>query len=83
MAPDGIEQVVATDHGRRLLDQMTEHGKGLRTQVDRSIRSGDRLLLGIDFELVELNDQDELPSPALLPAPARKYFKKRMQPWAN
>ena len=47
MAPDRVEQIVAAYHGRCLFDQMTEHGEGLRAQVDRTVRSIDLFLLQI------------------------------------
>lgn len=72
MAPDGVQQFVAADHGRGHFDQVAKHGEGLRPQVYRPFRPGHCLLISIDFELVELDSHSLSPFPACAWFPAMK-----------
>ena len=57
MAPDRIQEFVTTDDRRRFFDQVAQYGERLRPQIDRPVRTADRLLLSVDFKLVECNFQ--------------------------
>ena len=57
MAPDRIQEFVTTDDRRRFFDQVAQYGERLRPQIDRPVRTVDRFLLSVNFEMVESDFQ--------------------------